>query len=337
MAYAAAQGVFLGAISAAYEGAYAAASSSRPSSAPPPSSAPCCSATRAAACAPPRSSPRSSPSASSAWSAVLLLNLLAGAFADGDPLGISGGNPPLSILFTARPDRLRRPDLRPGLRPGRPHGRRRRAGAGVLAGGASASSSGWSSSTSTSCACCPTCRARLAPPARVDGPSPSGVAARRRARAPPCTPSLGDVRRRAHADRPAAPREPLAGAAAAALDAGPLGRRSARRTAPAATWSTTSRRRSPTRRPTLEGEPRRALPRLDSDLALADQLAVTADDLVRAAPAGRASPAPRPATCCVHRQRPARRRGAARRSPRRSGSPTSPSAGRAPARRSATA
>jgi hypothetical protein len=33
----------------------------------------------------------------------------------------------------------------------------------------------------------------------------------------------------------------------------------------------------------LEGEPRRPLPRLD-DLALPDQLAVTADDLVRAAP-----------------------------------------------------
>jgi hypothetical protein len=34
-----------------------------------------------------------------------------------------------------------------------------------------------------------------------------------------------------------------------------------------------------------ERQPRRALPRLASDLALADQLAVTADDLVRAAPA----------------------------------------------------
>jgi hypothetical protein len=34
----------------------------------------------------------------------------------------------------------------------------------------------------------------------------------------------------------------------------------------------------------LEGTTRRALPRLDSDLALADQLAVTADDLVRADP-----------------------------------------------------
>ena len=34
----------------------------------------------------------------------------------------------------------------------------------------------------------------------------------------------------------------------------------------------------------LEGEPRRTLPRLDSDLGLADQLAVTSDDLVRAAP-----------------------------------------------------
>ena len=34
----------------------------------------------------------------------------------------------------------------------------------------------------------------------------------------------------------------------------------------------------------LEGEPRRALPRLDSDLGLADQLAVTSDDLVRAQP-----------------------------------------------------
>ena len=34
-----------------------------------------------------------------------------------------------------------------------------------------------------------------------------------------------------------------------------------------------------------EGLPRRPLPRLDSDLGLADQLAVTADDLVRAEPA----------------------------------------------------
>ena len=34
----------------------------------------------------------------------------------------------------------------------------------------------------------------------------------------------------------------------------------------------------------LEGEPRRAVPRLDSDLGLADQLAVTSDDLVRARP-----------------------------------------------------
>jgi hypothetical protein len=34
----------------------------------------------------------------------------------------------------------------------------------------------------------------------------------------------------------------------------------------------------------LEGGPRRRLPRLDSDLALPDQLAVTADDLVRAGP-----------------------------------------------------
>ena len=34
----------------------------------------------------------------------------------------------------------------------------------------------------------------------------------------------------------------------------------------------------------LEGAPRRTLPRLDSDLGLADQLAVTSDDLVRAAP-----------------------------------------------------
>jgi hypothetical protein len=33
-----------------------------------------------------------------------------------------------------------------------------------------------------------------------------------------------------------------------------------------------------------EGQPRRPLPRLDSDLGLADQLAVTADDLVRAGP-----------------------------------------------------
>ena len=51
--------------------------------------------------------------------AVLMLNLLVGLFTSGDPLGISGGNTGLSILFTARPDRLRRADLRPGLRPGR--------------------------------------------------------------------------------------------------------------------------------------------------------------------------------------------------------------------------
>lgn len=34
----------------------------------------------------------------------------------------------------------------------------------------------------------------------------------------------------------------------------------------------------------LEGRPLRPVPRLDTDLALPDQLAVTADDLVRAAP-----------------------------------------------------
>ena len=34
----------------------------------------------------------------------------------------------------------------------------------------------------------------------------------------------------------------------------------------------------------LEGAPRRPVPRLDTDLALADQLAVTSDDLVRAGP-----------------------------------------------------
>ena len=34
----------------------------------------------------------------------------------------------------------------------------------------------------------------------------------------------------------------------------------------------------------VEGRPPRRLPRLDSDLGLADQLAVTADDLVRAGP-----------------------------------------------------
>ena len=34
----------------------------------------------------------------------------------------------------------------------------------------------------------------------------------------------------------------------------------------------------------LEGGPRRTVPRLDSDLGLADQLAVTSDDLVRAQP-----------------------------------------------------
>ena len=33
-----------------------------------------------------------------------------------------------------------------------------------------------------------------------------------------------------------------------------------------------------------EGQPRRPLPRLDSDLGIPDQLAVTADDLVRAGP-----------------------------------------------------
>jgi hypothetical protein len=34
----------------------------------------------------------------------------------------------------------------------------------------------------------------------------------------------------------------------------------------------------------LEGQPARALPRLDSDLGVPDQLAVTADDLLRAGP-----------------------------------------------------
>jgi hypothetical protein len=36
-----------------------------------------------------------------------------------------------------------------------------------------------------------------------------------------------------------------------------------------------------------EGEPARLLPRLDADLALPDQLAVTADDLVRSRPSAR--------------------------------------------------
>ena len=37
----------------------------------------------------------------------------------------------------------------------------------------------------------------------------------------------------------------------------------------------------------LDGGPRRAVPRLDADLALADQLAVVSDDLVRAGPPAR--------------------------------------------------
>ena len=50
----------------------------------------------------------------------------------------------------------------------------------------------------------------------------------------------------------------------------------------------------------LEGGPRRVLPRLDSDLGLADQLAVTVDDLLRA---GLDGPAARTATAhlLVHR------------------------------------
>jgi hypothetical protein len=39
----------------------------------------------------------------------------------------------------------------------------------------------------------------------------------------------------------------------------------------------------------LEGAPRRPVPRLDNDLGLPDQLAVTADDLVRAGPDERAA------------------------------------------------
>jgi uncharacterized YccA/Bax inhibitor family protein len=71
--------------------------------------APCCSATRAAAARHPevrqgrhlrpRRHGRGAP-----------LNLLAGAFTSGDPLGLNSG--PIGILFHARPDHLRRAHLR---------------------------------------------------------------------------------------------------------------------------------------------------------------------------------------------------------------------------------
>ncbi len=49
-----------------------------------------------------------------------------------------------------------------------------------------------------------------------------------------------------------------------------------------------------------EGAPRRAVPRLDTDLALADQLAVVSDDLVRAGPSAEVA---REATAHVLRHR----------------------------------
>ena len=100
LAYAAAQGVFLGAISAGYEGAYrgivvqAVVGTA---------------AVFGAVLVGYRSGRlRATPKFTKVVTfglvgmvAVLLLNLLVGAFTGGDPLGISGGNTGLSILFTA--------------------------------------------------------------------------------------------------------------------------------------------------------------------------------------------------------------------------------------------
>jgi uncharacterized YccA/Bax inhibitor family protein len=100
LAYAAAQGVFLGAISASYEGAYrgivvqAVVGTA---------------AVFGAVLLGYRSGRlRATPKFTKVVTfglvgmvAVMLLNLLVGAFTSGDPLGISGGNTGLSILFTA--------------------------------------------------------------------------------------------------------------------------------------------------------------------------------------------------------------------------------------------
>ena len=100
LAYGAAQGVFLGAISASYEGAYrgivvqAVVGTA---------------AVFGAVLLGYRSGRlRATPKFTKVVTfglvgmvAVMLLNLLAGAFTSGDPLGISGGNTGLSILFTA--------------------------------------------------------------------------------------------------------------------------------------------------------------------------------------------------------------------------------------------
>ena len=100
LAYAAAQGVFLGAISASYEGTYrgivvqAVVGTA---------------AVFGAVLLGYRSGRlRATPKFTKVVTfglvgmvAVLLLNLLVGAFTSGDPLGISGGNTGLSILFTA--------------------------------------------------------------------------------------------------------------------------------------------------------------------------------------------------------------------------------------------
>lgn len=99
MAYAVAQGVFLGAISASYEGAYSGIVVQAVVGT---------AAVFGAVLVGYRSGRlRATPKFRKVVTfglfgmiAVLLLNLLVGAFTSGDPLGISGGNTGLSILFT---------------------------------------------------------------------------------------------------------------------------------------------------------------------------------------------------------------------------------------------
>jgi uncharacterized YccA/Bax inhibitor family protein len=123
MAYAAAQGVFLGAISASYEGSYrgivvqAIVGTA---------------AVFGAVLVGYKSGKlRATPKFAKVVTfglvgmvAVFLLNFLVGAFTSGDPLGLNSG--PVGILFTLGPDHLRCADLRARLRPGRPHDRRGR-------------------------------------------------------------------------------------------------------------------------------------------------------------------------------------------------------------------
>ncbi len=101
MAYAAAQGVFVGAISHVYADRLRrrhrrAGRARHDARSSPPSS----SATGPAGCAPPRSSRRSSRFGLLGMVGLVVLNMLFGLFGDGDALGIRGENLGLSVLVS---------------------------------------------------------------------------------------------------------------------------------------------------------------------------------------------------------------------------------------------